>query len=478
VSRIDLGLIAFDAILAGVGYALLCALGIARLQRGDVRLLGLSYLVGWALFGSVLSLGLMAGIQLRVATVVLVGAVLAGGCAIAVRRTARTRPALAPRPERGRPHPLALLAAGLGAAILVVELAAAVVASIKSGWTTDIDVLTAWLPRAGIIYSTHQLDPGTWGTFLCPWYPPLAPAMYAGTFAFAGGFHPSVLPLQQVILGIAFLLAVLGLLDRYAPRWLSLPSLALLVSAPWFWWRLHSLLPDQTLAYLLVGAGLTSVLWLQERCRAWLGLAVVFLVAASLTKIEGVVFGSVLVAVVLVAGFRQQRRAALPAVVLLVGPAAIVPWHLWLARHQVPTSTPDYNAPHLLSPTFLADRIGRLTYALDSMLGWGLSLDLRVPTLAMIWLSIGVALAVWRSIPVISSTVGAWLVLSFLSLGAIYWTGRVEVHWYVETSASRVGGMIIIAAAVLTPLLLGLALGKRQAPTPEPRADDELARPG
>jgi len=474
VTRIDLGLVALDAVFLLVGYALLYALGLARLGRGDLRVIGVSYLAGWALLGSVLSLTLMAGIGSGVVTVVVISALLAAGCVAAGRRTARSQPETTPVLERRTRPPLAVLAAGLGAAILVIDAVAAIVVSVKSVWTTDIDVLTAWLPRAGIIYNYHHLDPSSWGSFLCPWYPPLVPTMYAGTFDFVGGFHPSVLPLQQVTLGIAFLLAVLGLLDRFVPRWVSLPSLALLVTAPWFWWRLHSLLPDQTLAYLLVAAGLTSVLWLHERRGAWLGLAVVFLTAASLTKVEGVVFGSVLVAVVLVAGFILHRRAALPALVLLLGPAAIVPWHLWLAQHQEPTSTPDYNAPHLLSPSFLADRIGRLTYALDSMLQSGLGSDLRTPTLAIIWLSIGVALAVCHRIPVISAVVGAWLTLTFLSLGAIYWIGSIEVHWYVYTSATRVGATIIIGAATMTPLLLGLALGRRSARTPETPPADEL----
>jgi hypothetical protein len=143
-----------------------------------------------------------------------------------------------------------------------------------------------------------------------------------------------------------------------------------------------------------------------------------------------------------------------------------VPWHLWLAQHQVPTSTPDYNAPHLLSPSFLADRFGRFTYALDWMLGVGVGPSLLTPTPAMIWISIGVALVVAYRIPVVSAAASAWLVLSFLGLGAIYWTGRIEIRWYVYTSATRVGTTIIIAATTLTPLLLGLALTRR-ASAPE-----------
>jgi hypothetical protein len=473
VTRIDLGLVAIDSVFLVVGYSLLYALGLVRLRVGDLRLVGLSYLAGWALVGSVLSLALMVGIGSGVVTTLVLSALLIGGCAIAGKRVAVT-PDTPPTVEHGSRHPLAVLAVGLGAAILVVDGAAAILASLKSVWTTDLDVVTAWLPRAAVIYQTHQFDPGLWGTFLAAWYPPLAPTMYAGTFDFVGGFHPSVLPVQQVTLGIAFVLAALGLLDRFVPRWISFPTFALLFTTPWFWWRLQSLLPDQTLAYLIVTGALVCVIWLHERRGAWLGLAVVFLAAATLTKVEGLMFVSILVVVILAAGLFRYRRAAFPACVLLLGPAAILPWYLWLARHRVPTSTPEYNTSSLLSPSFLFDHVDRLTYALHVMVRSGLVFG--GPTFAIIWLSIGVALAVARRIPAISAAVAAWLTLSFLGLGAIYWVSRLEVTSYVAVTVFRVGTTIVIGAAAITPLLLGLALRGSPAPVSGARPPDPPAQ--
>lgn len=472
MTRGELGLVALNGIFLVVGYALLYGLGLVRWRRGDLRLVGLAYLAGWALIGSALSFALMLGIGTGVTTTVLIGAALTCGGVVAGRRRGLARDEPSPARERRPMHPVGLAVAGIAAAVLAVELAGAIVVSVTNDWSTELDVLAAWLPRAGTIFYSHQLNPSVWNTFIAPWYPPLVPTMYAGTFDFSGGFHPSALPLQEVLLGIAFLLAVIGIVDRFTPRWVSLPPLALLVTTPWFWWRLQSLLPDQTLSYLLSAAALASMVWLYERHRAWLGLALVFLMAASLTKVEGVVFGSLLVAVVLAAAFVRYRRAGRPALVLLLGPAAIVPWHLWLAQHQVPTSTSDYNAPHLLSPSFLADRFGRFTYALDWMLGVGVGPPPLSPTPTMIWVSIGVALAVCSRVPVVSGAASAWLVLSFLGLCTIYWTGRVNVHWYVYWTANRVGTTIIIAAITLTPLLLGLALSRRAAPPETPAALD------
>jgi hypothetical protein len=459
VTRIDLGLAAHGILLPAVGHSLLYGLGLARLRRADVLLLGLSYLLGWAALASLLSLALIVGIPSGLTTVVLLAAALVVCGVLAGRRTADGYAPPARRPW----HPAAAVAAGLGGAVLAVEAIAALVVSVKSEWITDIDVLNAWLPRAHSIHLSHQLDATLWGSFLAPWYPPLAPVGYATTFDFVGGFHPSVLPFQQTLLGIAFLLAVVGLLARSAPPWLTLPSLALLTTTPWFWWRLQSLLPDQTLAYLLVIAAIACVLWLDERRGAWLGVALVLLTAATLTKLEGLLFGSILVVVVLVAGFVVHRRAALPACVLLLAPLAILPWRLWLATHEVVTSSPEYNTTQLDSPGFLADRIDRLTYALEYMLrapftGEGL-------TAVMVCLSLAVLLAVAPRIPAIAAAVGVWLGLSFIGLACVYWIANLEVDEYLGQTASRVGTTLIIAAWALSPLLLGLALRRSPGET-------------
>jgi hypothetical protein len=339
--------------------------------------------------------------------------------------------------------------------------AAAIIVSVKSEWDPNLDLLTAWLPRARILHEWHHIEPSMWGSFLDPWYPPLVPTIDAVTFDFVGGFHPSLLPFQQTLLGLAFVLAAFALVDPYTPSWISLPSLSLLLSAPWFWWRLQSLLPDQTVAYLIAGAGLACVVWLLERRGAWLGVALVLLTAATLTKLEGLLFASLLVVVVVTAGAVLYRRAALPAAVLVLGPAAIVPWQLWLAHHDVATWNQDFNTPHAVNPSFLADRVERFSAAVRFMLRTPfIGPDYQAATIICLFVAVLVVVARW--LPSISAVVGAWLALSFLGLASIYWISDVEVNRYLSTSASRVGGTIIVAAAVLTPLLLGLAL--RTAP--------------
>ena len=314
MTRIDLGLIVENLILLAVGWAFLYGIGLASARRSDVKLIGLSYLVGWALLGSLLSFSLVLGIAFGIATVCVVAALTIAVSVVARRMRGRAPERPEPRPKEGT---LPSVVSWLAGAIIVIACVSALVTAVKSEWDPNVDLLSAWLPRAHLIFLFHQFDAANWSSFLDPWYPPLTPTMFATTFSFAGGFHPSLLSVQQAFLGVAFILSVAALLDRFAPRWITFPSLALLVTAPWFWWRLTSLLPDQTLAYMLAAAGLTSLLWLHERRAAWLGLAVVFLTATTLVKLEGLAFAGILAVVVVAAGFVVYGRSAWPALILL-----------------------------------------------------------------------------------------------------------------------------------------------------------------
>ncbi|HEX4518462.1 MAG TPA: hypothetical protein VH063_02665 [Gaiellaceae bacterium] len=454
MSRLALDLLAENVILVAVGWAFLYGVGLGTARRGDLRLIGLSYLVGWALLSSLLSFALMLGIPLVLPTVVVVA-----GLTIAASVVLRRHPPEPPEP-RAKEGVAERVVTAFAVAIIAVALASALVTALKSEWDPNLDLLTAWLPRAHLIFLSHQFDASQWATFLDPWYPPLAPTSYATTFAFVGGFHPSVLSVQQALLGVAFILSVATILDRFAPRWITFPSLALLVTAPWFWWRLTSLLPDQTLAYLVAAAGLTSLLWLYERRNAWLALALVFLVATTLVKLEGLAFAGILAVVVAATGLVVHRRQGLPALILLLGPLAIVPWRLWLSANNIAATNSQLNGSQSLSPSFLAHRIHRLTYAIRYMLDAPWRQDYR--TAVIIVLAIAVTLVVVRQIPAVTVALAIWLTLSFFALASSYWTAQIDLQFYVATSASRVGGVLIVAAATATPLLLGLALRSRR----------------
>ena len=258
------------------------------------------------------------------------------------------------------------------------------------------------------------------------------------------------------------MLAALALLDRFVPRWLSFPSLALLLVTPWFWWRLQSLMPDATLAYLLAAAAIVCVIWLYEPNGAWLALGVVFLAAATLAKLEGFVFSLLLVAVIVVAGFVLHRRLALPALLLLLGPAVTIPWRLWLSAHDVMTSNPDFQEPRLTSPSFLSSKVGAFFHSLGLILGGPWRPAYRTTEIILV-IGALVAIGVARRIPVLAAATVAWLGLMALALAGTYAATRVaSTDSYIGFTASRVGGTFIVAVATLAPLLLGLALRRER----------------
>jgi hypothetical protein len=484
--RVAVGLAALDALFPAVGYVFLATARLTRLLPSGLRLLGLSYLTGWAILGSTLTLTLIAGLDPQVASVVLITIVVIAICILVGLRRQR-------RPAPGRAHARMRagerLVAGLGAAVLTLAGLAAVAVSLRSEWNpaSDFDALWFWIPKAESIYYSHGLNASLWGSLEHPEYPPLAPTLDAVVFHFSGGVHPSLLPFQQTLLGIAFVLALLALLDRYVPAWLAFPAVAFVASAPWFWDRLQSTLPDQALSYLIAAAAVVCFLWLLEPRCAWIALAVPLIAAATLIKLEGELFASALVAVVILVGVGRHRRAALPAAWLVLGLLTVLPWHLWLSRHELPTSTSDYRLGDLFRPSFLLHRTGRLSYALHAMLSQGAALlgaaspfgalerqlgGLGTPLTLVVYLF--VLVLVGRRQPALAIALGAWIFVAFAGLTVIYWIGRPAIAWYVEVTIRRVEPTIALVAAALLALLAGLALRTQEAELAElaPAADE------
>jgi hypothetical protein len=359
----------------------------------------------------------------------------------------------------------------VGAAFLCIGAAAAVVVAIRSEWNPahDFDALYLYLPRAASISTTHHLHASLWAQWPHPEYPPLFPVTTASIFAFAG-FHPSLQPFQQTLLGLAFLLGMLGLLDRVAPRRFSVPALALLATTPWFWGSLRSLLPDQTVAYLIAAAALACALWLLDPHPAWLALGTLFLAAGTLTKLEGMLSAIALAGVVVVAALLHYRRRGAWAGVFLLGPATIVFWRIWLHANHLRGTSSVYALSDAFDPSYLDHRLHRLRYASRAMtyfwarmLSQSTPLDrLGTPWQVEAWL-LGIALAVLlvfaaRSSRAVAATVACWLVLAFAGLDLIYWIGRIPVASYVSESVDRVEETPLMVTLTLTPLLLALAL--------------------
>ncbi len=225
-----------------------------------------------------------------------------------------------------------------------------------------------WGPRAATIYYYGGLHPSTWGDYPHQEYPPLGPAMNAVTFHFTHGFHPSLLPVQQTLLGIAFLLAVVRA-ARPVRAEVDLPALARAARDGAVVLVADAVDPSRPDARLPALAGGARVHLLAARAPSTPGSSwpLLFLAAGALLKLEGSLFGALLVVVVLAAGFLRFRREALPALVLLLGPLAVVPWRLWLASNGLRASAADYSLSDLASPGYLAHRLSRVHRTVDTL---------------------------------------------------------------------------------------------------------------
>ena len=446
------GLVSFDLVAVLAGGAILVGLGLVRRAADGVRCLGLAFLTGWAALGVVLSLAAMAGVAPGLAAVLVVAGVLVLAGGLSAPRAPALLRAATPAPRSG----LARAAALAGGVVLVGSLLTALLEAVRSTADASWDVWDFWLPKAEAIYYFHGLDtgPGGFTTFANPEYPPLVPLLDAAGFDFSGGVHAGVLPLQQCLLLVGFVGSLLALLRR-VPSWILLPLVALVVLSPQVWGQMLSVLPDSTLAYLLAVAAVAGILWLEDGARAWLVLAAVFLAAAALTKPEGVLLGALLAVVLLATASVLRGRFAPAGLVLVLGPAATIPWRVWLAAHAQPVQADVYSWGSLAHPVFLAHRFDRLTYATGKMA------DLLADSgrwSAVLPLALAALIVLAPVLRALSAALAAWIVVAFFGLATVYWIGTPDVHWYVSTSAYRVVANLPVVAGAVLPLLLGIAL--------------------
>jgi hypothetical protein len=170
-------------------------------------------------------------------------------------------------------------------------------------------------------------------------------------------------------------------------------------------------------------------------------------------KSEGLLLGLIFASVAIIASLSMCGRAGIRSAVLLVGPATIVPWLIWLHAHRQPLQSDDYSWGDLLRPDYLADRLGRLTYAsgqmADSVFSARWLLVAPAALLALVMLA--------RRRPLLATALLGWFVISFVGLAAVYWISPLDVHFYVETSAARVVATLPLVAGTISPLLFTLA---------------------
>jgi hypothetical protein len=461
-----LGVALLDLLLGVAGLGILRGLGLAW-SRGDlVRLGGLAFLVGFAVVGVALSIGLTVGLPASVAVVTVVaGAVALLGLRPRSRRIEARRVA-----STGVQLVVGAVAALVGVAYLALLLRAVAGGAASAAW----DAWGFWVPKAKTIYFFGGLDaaPGGITSFANPEYPPMLPALDASVFAFARHADAGLLPVQEWLLLVAFVWAAAGLLWRRVRVDLLWVGLLLVVLMPTAGGVVGASLGDLPLA-LLVGLALLCVaLWQQGDEPRYLAVAAILLAAAAVAKQEGLSQAAMVAAASLAAGGRRRWRGSILLAAAAV--AAVVPWRLWLRAHDV-LGSGAYRPRDLLDPGYLADRAGRATTAAPRVASalldvshWGLVLPLA--------LALAVLLAVRRhrlaTLPLV------FVALEYCGLVAVYWISFLPIGFHLDTSVDRAVMPIVFGCAALLPLLLGEALSAEQrvrgAPEPVLEPDRRL----
>jgi len=435
----------------GVGIALLIGLGLIRAGRDAVRLGGLALVTGWALTGIGSSLALVAGLAMTVGETVVLWVALAAAALVPARRV----PAAGGRGVRREAHRGGRLLALVGAGLLGVYLVLLGWRSAMPSGLLHADVWNFWLPKAKTIVYFGGLDTGVGGftSQTSPDYPPLLPALEATVFRFVGRPDTLALPLAHWVVAVAFVAALAGLLAGRIRPAILWPSLAMLAFMPMLGRLIGSSLADEPLAILFALAGTCAAVWLEEPDWRLGALAGVFLVAATLTKNEGLMLSLILVAVLAVAARRGggwSTRAALAAAPLLT----FVVWKAWLERHGVPGNY-AYDFGDLLRPGYQAGRFERFEYGAGQLLEQLLSPSkwlLTVPATLVL------AAMLARRRPGLTALVFGTTVLAFLGYATIYWISSVELHFYVDNNVERVVAPTAVFLGALFPLLLEEAL--------------------
>jgi 4-amino-4-deoxy-L-arabinose transferase-like glycosyltransferase len=368
---------------------------------------------------------------------------------------ARAVPAAPLRPVRREGRRGGRLLALAGAGLLGVYLVLLGWRSAEPSGLLHADVWNFWLPKAKTIFYFGGLDTGVGGftSQTSPDYPPLLPALEATAFRFVGGADALALPLAHWVVAVAFFGALAGLLAGRVRPAILWPALALLAFMPMLGRLIGSSLADEPLALLVALAGVCGVASLEER--EWrLGLlAGVFLVAATLTKNEGLMLAVVL-AVALALAARSRRAWLTGAALAAAALAAFLVWKAWLDRHGVPGNY-AYDFGDLLRPGYLADRVERLEYGAGQLLEQLVSPSRWLVTVPA---TLALAVAIARRRSDLTTLVLATTVLAFLGYATVYWISSVELHFYVDNNVDRVVAPTVVLLGALFPLLLEEAL--------------------
>jgi hypothetical protein len=449
------GVVALNAVLTAVGYALLYPALRGRRVLIYASYAGVALLVGAGSVGVALCMLAPTGIRIGLPAFAVTAVVLAAAGLVAGRRfrlDANPRSATPPATVAGD------VIVTVSAFALVAILGFALVGGFRSSPWLD-DTWYFWLPK-GRALDLLGLTPRLW-------HPNLALHMVFGNdyeslwfirpdnplwwsillnldMRFVGSIDLRAVDGQLAFLLIGFFASAARLLWGRVRLSILFPALLVIASAPEFLRQAQGGDADVPLAIYLSLALLAAVGWLALRSPFALALFFVFAATAIAIKSEGILEVVLDVAIVSAFGWRA-RRALVPLwATLAAAVATSVPWFAWRASHGVSNV---FSLRDALSPSYLRHQTALLHQALH-VLGRHLTSVREWSLIALLTVLLAVVGFAWERR-------AAWLApVAFLGLGYLLF---VWVTWADPQGAFR---LVASAYRYVTPpiVLAGLFL--------------------
>jgi hypothetical protein len=446
------GLAGLNALYLAAGATFLWLVRGATDWIDSARLLGLAYILGVALTGSVWTLLLIAGVPLSLGLVLGLSLAVTAAFAVAGRMRGRTLPR-AGRLEGG--WQLVVTAVGIAASGLLLE---ALLRPARLSGLYEFDGWSFWIPKAKAIYELGGLDEGFFTSLPGAAYPPLAPTLDAAAFHAMGSADVVTLHVQYWLFGVGLVWALAGLLAERVPAWILWPFVVLLLLAPRLGRRLQIVEADLLLDILFVLAAVLLLYWVLDRQRWRLVVATALLCGMVLTKREGLLLFAVLLAASLVASAREWRTAwpalGISAAVVV---AAAIPWRLWYVSHDVGGEGPSDGFVQGDRFDVLGPAVRRVLDVLWDVGYWNVVVIVAVGALVLAALArVGRMVVFLGTLLLLVVLGGVWATWVFSLTGAGYVIGGNFVIRFLGSAA-----LLCVAAA---PLLLSAAWAKVEEP--------------
>jgi hypothetical protein len=458
-----LGLAGFVISFAAAGYGVLFAARGIPTVRSALADVGLAYLIGTAALGSVLTLWVILGLPFGLVTILALALLTALAGTLAGRR--RRWREVARRPQS---WPAYLLTAVFVA--LVVVLLEAVFRSGRLQGLFGWDAGSFWVPKAQALFATGGLDEAHFGALPGPGYPPLVPVLQASAFELMGSADVIALHTLYFTLIVGFVAAAARLLGPLASNVAIWGALLLVLAA-------HRVVADgltpqaDLILDLYVALAVAAIaLWIGRSEWTAVAFATIFLVAAMLTKREGLLLVAAVGAGLVIAyGRRWRLSARLVAVVVGIPIVAAIPWRLWYTSRSLPGQGPESG------PLDLLDTLDRLWPS--ARLSISTVTDPRLWSLVvvvMLLAAIAALLVGERVLPVFALSFTAATLLGFTWVMWSFPSLPLTTNGALNPIPRLAGGLVLpaamLAAVLLQQVIDGLRLRLPDAPSARFRA--------